>query len=116
MKIKAKLLIIALILALFSIGAVAAATENATLGSGDLNSVSYETPVSLSLETETTNVDSSASDGNQLSSQITDEENNIEDYKSSSDDVNLNDTIEVKSLNKKSSLLALPMMMFWERL
>ena len=105
MKIKAKLLIIALILALFSIGAVAAATENATLGSGDLNSVSYETPVSLSLETETTNVDSSASDGNQLSSQITDEENNIEDYKSSSDDVNLNDTIEVKSLNKKSSLL-----------
>ena len=102
MKNKAKLLIIALILALFSIGAVAAATENITLGSGDLNSVSYETPVSLSLETDTINAESSALDSNQLSSEITVDENSIDDYKSSSDDVNLNDTIEVKSLNKNS--------------
>ncbi len=104
MKNKAKLLIIALILALFSIGAVAAATENATLGSGDFNSVSYETPVSLSLETDTTNVESSASDSNQASSEISVNQNAINDLKSSSDDSNLNDTIEVKSLNKNSLL------------
>ena len=103
MENKVKLLIIALILALFSIGAVAA-TENVSLGSGDLNSVSYETPVSLSLETDTINVESSASDLSQASSLIADNQNPINDLKSSSDDVNLNETIKVKSLNENSLL------------
>lgn len=103
MKKNAKLLIIALILALFSIGAVAAA-ENVSLKSSDLNTVSSET-LSVSVqETETTNIDSSASDSNQVSSQITADQNANNDYKSSSDDAKLNDTIEVKNL-KKSPLL-----------
>ena len=103
MKFNAKLLVVALILALFSIGAVAAA-ENVSLESSDLNTVSSET-ISVSVqETETTNIDSSASDSNQVSSQITADQNANNDYKSSSDDAKLNDTIEVKNL-KKSPLL-----------
>lgn len=97
MKLNAKLLVIALILALFSIGAVASA-ENVSLESSDINSVSDETfSISSTQDIETTNIESSASDYNQVNSEITRGQNIVDDYKSSSDDVKLNETIEAKN-------------------
>ena len=96
---KAKLFMIALILSFFSIGAVAA-SENLSLESSDFNSVSYETPVSASLDLGLINVDSSDSECNQTSLEIVDNVNASEDFNLSSDDVNFNVIIEVKSVKK----------------
>ena len=67
MKLNAKLLIIAFILAIFSVGAVAAA-ENVSQDSSDLTQVPHEQVVSVSEptvpEVETTDIQTSASDAN----------------------------------------------------
>ena len=90
MKINAKLLTIALILALFSIGAVAAA-ENVSLESSDVNTVSSEKlSVSTTQEIEINNYKISA------------------DVESSSSDVNISTDSYIKESikeNKKTSSL-----------
>ena len=87
MKINAKLLVVAFILAIFSIGAVAA-SENATIGSSELTQVPHEQVVSVSEptvpEVETTDIETSAKDTNVNEVSLSSDNNCTDSYQKES--------------------------------